>query len=440
MIFFVSKYKVLLSEKWRRIISNSLFIKNEVYLMNDIFARIRDRKEKSFFKNESIFRTDYTTLSLNEVIGREEEKHQIIKFFHDTIEKGLKSEINIVGTIGVGKTYLVRAILEEVKRQYADNEKVNFYSSWVNCKQFYPVSKFKFQNAILRPLGHHKGKGYGDQDTSNELKSICAEAPFIVVLDEVDAIATFEEGNLLYELLEIPHLSLVMISNDFNWTDKTDMRVQSRAQANRLDFTNYSYAEMFHVLSFISSKGLKDGVLHDIVLKQIAELTKDEFLGDVRKGKNLMYSSAERAMTEDAHGITLKHVEESIKNVDRMTLALILTNFEKPELVALASIVSVRYDVWKKEEERVPSTMAIHKMFEKNCEKHGVRIVTETQMKNYLKRLVESKVIYYRTGSLKTRGRVNYYYSVYSPEELYNTLTENGVEPWTEMTADKYFR
>ena len=79
-------------------------------------------------------------------------------------------------------------------------------------------------------------------------------------------------------------------------------------------------------------------------------------------------------------------------------------------------------------------------MFEKNAEKAGIRLVSETMMKTYFERLEDSDIVYHERKSYPSRGRVNHYYSKYSEEELYQALTENGVEPWMELTADKYFK
>ena len=40
--------------------------------MSDIFKEIKEQEKNSFFKDEKIFRDDYTALSLDEVIAREE--------------------------------------------------------------------------------------------------------------------------------------------------------------------------------------------------------------------------------------------------------------------------------------------------------------------------------------------------------------------------------
>lgn len=85
-------------------------------------------------------------------------------------------------------------------------------------------------------------------------------------------------------------------------------------------------------------------------------------------------------------------------------------------------------------------TGVIHEMFKKNAEKHRARIVDETMMKNYFERLEDSGIVYHETKSYPSRGRVNHYYSKYSPKELYDALTKNGFEPWTETTANEYFR
>ena len=254
----------------------------------------------------------------------------------------------------MGKTYLVRAILEEVNRDYETERQEDgitpiFYSAWVNCKRIYPMTKFKLHNAILEQIHKPLGPGHSDRDTTRRLEYLRDKAPIIVVLDEVDTVADLEKGTLLYDLMSM-RFSLIMISNIFDWTKKADSRVRSRSQKNRLVFKKYSLDEMFKVLKFIRENGVKEGIMHDLVLKRIAEHTFDDLSGDVRNGKYLIYASVMEAMKEDAHGVTLKHVDDALKDVDMISLMEILAQFSKPELVVLASLVSVWYDYWKKKD------------------------------------------------------------------------------------------
>ena len=91
------------------------------------------------------------------------------------------------------------------------------------------------------------------------------------------------------------------VSNIFEWDEKVDSRIYSRAQSNKLIFPPYSEEEIFNVLKFIRAKALNSNVMNDKVLRIVTKHTKDVFLGDIRKGKNLISLAVKKAQNEGSN-------------------------------------------------------------------------------------------------------------------------------------------
>ena len=404
----------------------------------DIFKRQREKDSLGLIIDGKVISQDHTPTSIDDVVGREGEKETINDLMYDVIIRGNRSDLNIVGPSGLGKTYLVKAILSEVNKKYSDK----FRASYVNCKEFNPPTKYKLHNAILAPWGQDLGKGFSDQDTERRLKSLAGQKPTIIILDEVDEL-TKAKGELFYSLFR-SEVSLIMISNVPNWDEKLDSRVRSHAQASKTIFAPYSEEGLFNVFKYIREKGIKPGTMNDEILRMVAKQTKEEYLGDVRKGKNLIRQAIEKAQNDNMDVVTREHLEHAYGEVALRTLTQLLSTYEKKELIALASLVSVQKDLYARAglEDPEPTAGNVYKMFKRNVQKNEGKLIGQTQMKNNLRRLEESKLIVKEIRFEKVRGQVGYYYlsEEYTVEDYYHALVENGVTPWTTITVAELFR
>jgi Cdc6-like AAA superfamily ATPase len=202
------------------------------------------------------------------------------------------------------------------------------------------------------------------------------------------------------------------------------MRIQSRAASDRTDFKDYSVDEMVEVLKFIADKGVKEGVLDNDILREMSEIITGDLMNDVRRGKKLIHASVQEAMREGKGKVSSAEIGAALVSVRDMTLTQILSNFGKNELLALSGYVACLNDLAEK---RQPTTDSIHRYYSVNCKRRNVKPVGETMMKNYLKRLEDSKIISSESRSYGTRGRTNFYSSDYPVIELDRALMENGV-------------
>ncbi|MDH5688046.1 MAG: hypothetical protein OEZ48_09335, partial [Candidatus Bathyarchaeota archaeon] len=242
-------------------------------------------------------------------------------------------------------------------------------------------------------------------------------------------------------------VSLILISNVFDWVDDTDIRIQSRAKTNRVDFGAYTKEQMTDILEFIADEGLKKGVMSKGILEKIADQVIKEFTGDVRKGKHLIYSCVDEAMKEGVRKVTVEHLARAYKKVEPMSLVAILKNFSFPELVGLAGFVCQRVNRadHKYGEDQPATTENVHHFYEKCAELNDLKPVREAMMKNHLKRLEAGGILAHETKSHKTRGRTNVYYSKHKAEDLVNALEKLGINLYGSygtglISTEEFFR
>jgi len=405
--------------------------------MSDIFKRIAEEEVKTLYKNQRIFAEDYAPQTLDEVVNREKQKDEIARCIHTTTN-GVRSELYVFGVTGVGKTYTVKAVLNDVPKEWVKK----FQHVWVNCKTIRPISDFQVLNEISTQLGKSWKKGYATKDIEDWVIRKHNTTPLLIVFDEVDVLAQASD-RLLYSFFD-KGVSQILLSNVFRWVEDADMRIKSRSQNNSIIFGTYSNNEMRDILQLIAEKGLKEGVMSEKILEKIAEYTNDKFLGDVRKAKYLMSNSVMQAMKEGVSKVNEAHLVKAIPSVEPMSLKDILKNFSLSEQVALAGFVTQRINVSdSKHDKRKPATTEnVHFFYVKCAELNGLEPVGEAMMKNYLQRLEISGILKHEQKSHKTRGRTNVYVSpYYSIENLGIALKELKIKVYGTglLNADEFF-
>lgn len=271
---------------------------------------------------------------------------------------------------------------------------------------------------------------------------------FILALDEVDEIVKEGQLNLLYDFFT-HRISLILISNVFDWIDEAttqEMRLASRASNNRLEFNEYHPDEVLSVMKFIVSKGLKKGVMEEVALKEISSLTRNQLMGDLRKGKTLISASTYEAMKDGAQTINVLHVERAMKRVGSITLTQILSRFNLMDRLVLGGLLRLFIINRFKRGRMTPTTENVYKQYldlcgETKIVEKGIKPVKQIQMQNYLGRLRGSKIIDWETISYDDhRGRTNKYILLHPMRDLDIALMRNGVIAYRRDLANaQYF-
>jgi len=306
----------------------------------DIFERLKKRDKVSLFKNYKIFAEDYEPKSRKEVKHRDTQMDKIAECIYDTA-KGYRSDLFIYGVPGVGKTYTVRAVLNDASKIL----KGQFKHVWINCNNISPLSDHQILNEICDQLGcpfDNRGKGLPAGDIERVVIARHEETPLLIVFDEADALLKGKSTERLLYTFYDKGISNILLSNDFRWTQNADVRIKSRSRNSNIIFGVYNADQLREILWFIALEALNEGVVDDKILAKIAQSTNKTFLGDVRKAKILMSISAQRAMDEGTKVITGDHLANALSDVEPTHLLDILKNFSLQELCALGGFVIQR--------------------------------------------------------------------------------------------------
>lgn len=251
------------------------------------------KRSRGIPKNQSSPRPH---LGSTKIIGRDEEKTQILTFFKTTTTLKKGGCLYISGSPGTGKTALVTELLHSFP----------FLTPplYLNCMEL------TSPQVIFSTVYHHfflssktKKKNVGQNDV--ELKLSRLKNPITIVLDEIDHLYAHHRP-ILYTLFEWslkPNVALIGIANSLDLTDRLlPFLALKKCSPTCLRFPAYSVASLQAVLQ-ARFPHWSSSVLHFIASKVASHSS------DVRKALAMCHTAQQHA--GDAPAVTLSHVSKS---------------------------------------------------------------------------------------------------------------------------------
>jgi len=284
-----------------------------------------------------------------ELPEREEELEQISMAFKRSVRSDKRPRnVFLYGKSGQGKTVAIEYVLRELDNTFQTiDKKLTVIKSTLQGSN----TSYQAVGKILTELEedtHSPPKGHSYDDLTyrmfNALDDIGGYA--VIVLDEIDNLGT--DDDLLYDLprapsngrLENTEVSVVGISNDFNFREKLSPKVKGTLGEVDVRFNPYDATELQTILKQRKEIAFQDGVVDEDVIPLCAAYSaQDE--GAARQAIKLLYTAGELASNRDADSVTTDHLE---KAKDRLEHELIrdgldgLTTQERATVLAVASL------------------------------------------------------------------------------------------------------
>lgn len=147
----------------------------------------------------------------------------------------------------------------------------------------------------------------------------------VIVLDEIDVIG--EDDTILYKLsrartngdIEDARLSVIGISNNFDFHSNLSQRVKDTLCEEEIRFTPYDAGQLRAILSRRAEKGFCDGVLEDEVIPLCAAYAAQDN-GSARQAIRLLYKAGTIAHNAGDEMVTEDHVREAREEIERNAL------------------------------------------------------------------------------------------------------------------------
>lgn len=301
--------------------------------------------ETNIFVDETVL---YDTWTPEELPERVDELDQ----FHDALAPATREAAPhntfIYGKTGQGKTVGVEYKLEELEEYATTADELDLTTIHYSCAK--DNTSYQLTCNLVeeitgdRPWGHDK-KTVFDR-LYDALEAIGGTV--IIVLDEIDNIGT--DDDVLYELpraranghLEDVWVSVVGISNDFEFRDNLSPKVKDTLCDEEIHFPPYDATQLQSILSRRAEKAFHDGVVDDDVIPLCAALAAQD-KGSARQAIRYLYKAGELACQQEEH-VTSTHVREAEAVIERKNIEKGIRDLTTQDHLTLIALLSLTAD------------------------------------------------------------------------------------------------
>jgi len=374
-------------------------------------------KVSGIFANKEVLRPTYIPEKLPH-------RERQIKNLADTLAAALKGEtpsnIVIYGKTGTGKTATVKYVsneLEEMGRKLDSKCFMIYINSEVFDTQYRVFAYLaRIFNKNVPLIGWPTDMVYSEFKAGIDIDNRCV----IVVLDEVDRLATKSDG-ALYNLSRInselnnARVSIIGISNDLTFTDLLDQRVKSSLGEEEIIFPPYDAEQLQDILGERAGKAFNYSTLDDGVIPLCAALAAQEH-GDARRALDLLRVSGEIAERTKSRTVIEKHVRQASERLEANSIVEVIKTLPMQSKIVLSCVLLLR----KERNKRRFSSGEVYNMYRRSCNHLSMEPLTQRRVTDLI---AELDVLGLVSAVIVSKGRYG------RTKEISLSVPEDYVQP-----------
>ncbi|MFW5938434.1 MAG: Cdc6/Cdc18 family protein [Halanaeroarchaeum sp.] len=284
---------------------------------------IEDANRGAIIADARVFQEDWVPGDMHH---RDAELNLMASALQPVVDGDAGNELLLTGPSGTGKTCSAKYLLGKLRERVLDID-----TQYVNC-----WSDYTRYRVLFRVLdGVDSVEAHRNRSSASDLLERLREVdhPVVVILDEVDQLAA---SDVLYDLYELPHVEMVLISNgEAEVLAGLDDRLHSRLRtATRISFDRYGTDALVAILEQRVHNGLQPDVIDRPELEAIARSAD----GNARDAIAVLRSAAQLAESRDAETITRDIVEDAVSDARTRVRQMLLEKLNDHQRVLYDAI------------------------------------------------------------------------------------------------------
>jgi len=378
--------------------------------MNDM-ANIFDStsRKNSVFIDRRIFDPHHSPSTFNH---RESQIRTMVMNLADALEGHIPGNMILYGPSGTGKTGATRFVAQQLEER-AQIIGSRVYTHEINCQHI--NTRYRVLHKIAEALRQSEDPiipftGWpADRVLSETIRRMDRQGGVhILILDEMDQLATRSEDQLLYDLTSLNVLlkesraSIIGISNDLGFTEKIPDPIRSRMSAEDIIFSPYSSSELAQILVERAKVGLRKGSWQEMTLRFCADLSAKEH-GDARRAIDLLRVSTLRAEMSQSSCIEIEHIQSAHKQVEHERVIGLLQGLPLHQKLTLTSII-----INERNGILTQTTGTIWETYVQACNLAGMKPLTSRSVSSIINGFHSASLAHVKNVSLGRRGRTKH--------------------------------
>jgi len=294
----------------------------------------------SVFRDAGKLSPDYVPPVL---VHRDEEFRWLVRVFRPLVENRMSQRALITGSVGVGKTAIVRRFGADLEAT-AKGRGLNLSYLHINCR------KDRSYFSVVSKIHHHYNPRWPHHGLAPEklLDQVATymkthDAYLVIGLDETDYYVKLNGPDLIYALTRMweeagqpNRISLIAIAKDREFLSALDLPTQSTFMHNVLELSRYTAKQLRDILSQRVSEAFKVGAVEEESLGLIADIASAT--GDARFALELLWRAGLIADGRSESTVAPEHVREAKAEVYPVVKREVLRELLPHEKIVLLSL------------------------------------------------------------------------------------------------------
>lgn len=370
-------------------------------------------RKNSVFIDRRVFDPHHSPPTLKH---RDEQIKAMVMNLSDALEGHIPGNMILFGPSGAGKTAATRFVAQQLEER-AQIIGSNVHTHEINCQHV--NTRYRVLHGIAEGLQHPGDPvipftGWpADRVLAETIRRMDREGGVhILILDEMDQLASRSEDQLLYDLTSLNVLltksraSIIGVSNDIGFTEKIPEPIRSRLSAEDIIFTPYGSNQLADILIDRMKIGLRKDTWNEVTVRFCADLSAKEH-GDARRAIDLLRVSILRAEKSQSNSIEIKHIQLAHKQVEHERVIALLQGLPLHQKLTMTSII-----INERNGILTQSTGTIWETYVQVCGLAGMKPLTSRSVSSIINSFHSASLAHVKNVSLGRRGRTKHVSSI----------------------------